>query len=425
MTIEWTARASLADRVFDRERLKWLADGLAIALAASLPWSTSATGIIAGLWLIVLIPTLDLAALRRVLATPAGGLPVLLFAVGVAGMLWANVPLAERVDGLGPFLKLLFIPLLMAQFERSGRATALMVAFLASCGLLLIFSFALAMFPAIPWRETPLRGVPVKNYAAQSELFTIAAFVAAELAREHWQRARRAIAAGLAVLAVGFLANILLIATARTALVIIPILLLLYGFRCLGGRGIVVALAGALLLGAVGWVGSPFLQFRVTGLMTEVHEYRAANQRNSAAERLEFWKKSIGFIVEAPLIGHGTGSITDQFRRAAADQTGVSAVVSANPHNQTLAVAIQLGLVGTAVLIALWLAHLLLFGGAGFAAWIGLVIVVQNMVGSLFNSQLFDFTHGWAYVIGVGVCGGLMLARPQDAPQPVSGAARS
>ena len=57
----------------------------------------------------------------------------------------------------------------------------------------------------------------------------------------------------------------------------------------------------------------------------------------------------------------------------------------------------------------MWIAHFLLFRGQGFAAWIGLVVVVQNIVGSLFNSHLFDFTHGWGYVIGVGVAGGIAL----------------
>ena len=46
---------------------------------------------------------------------------------------------------------------------------------------------------------------------------------------------------------------------------------------------------------------------------------------------------------------------------------------------------------------------------AGLAAWAGLVIVIQNLIGSLFNSHLFDFTHGWGYVIGVGVAGGVIL----------------
>ena len=51
-------------------------------------------------------------------------------------------------------------------------------------------------------------------------------------------------------------------------------------------------------------------------------------------------------------------------------------------------------------------ARVVLFRGSGLVEWIGLVIVVQNIVGSLFNSHLFDFDQGWIYVLGVGVAGG-------------------
>jgi O-antigen ligase len=61
------------------------------------------------------------------------------------------------------------------------------------------------------------------------------------------------------------------------------------------------------------------------------------------------------------------------------------------------------------VLVAFWLSHLMLFCGSGLAAWAGLVIVIQNVVGSLFNSHLFDFSQGWLYVIGVGVAAGTVL----------------
>jgi hypothetical protein len=40
---------------------------------------------------------------------------------------------------------------------------------------------------------------------------------------------------------------------------------------------------------------------------------------------------------------------------------------------------------------------------------IGLVVVVQNVVSSLFNSHLFDFLEGWIYVLSVGVAGGMSL----------------
>ena len=87
----------------------------------------------------------------------------------------------------------------------------------------------------------------------------------------------------------------------------------------------------------------------------------------------------------------------------------MAALASENPHNQTFAVAIQLGLAGAVVLFAMWMAHLSLFRGGGFAAWVGLVIVTQNIVSSLFNSHLFDFTQGWSYVVGVGVTAGVVF----------------
>jgi len=63
---------------------------------------------------------------------------------------------------------------------------------------------------------------------------------------------------------------------------------------------------------------------------------------------------------------------------------------------------------GCIVLYAMWLSHLALFGGAGLAAWIGLVAVVQNVVSSLFNSHIFDFVEGWIYVLAVGIAGGMV-----------------
>jgi hypothetical protein len=74
-------------------------------------------------------------------------------------------------------------------------------------------------------------------------------------------------------------------------------------------------------------------------------------------------------------------------------------------------VGIQFGLVGIALLWAMWISHVLLFRIEGFAAWFGLLVTVQNVAGSLFNSLLGDFTTGWIYVLGVGAAGGAVLRR--------------
>ena len=95
------------------------ADWLAVAVAMSVPWSTSATSILIVIWLCALVPTLSWSEVRRELLTAAGGLPVLLFLLGVLGMFWANVPWEARWGGLDGFVKLLVLPLLMVQFRRS------------------------------------------------------------------------------------------------------------------------------------------------------------------------------------------------------------------------------------------------------------------------------------------------------------------
>jgi O-antigen ligase len=218
-------------------------------------------------------------------------------------------------------------------------------------------------------------------------------------------------AMALVVLALIFLANVFYVATSRTALVVFPIVFGLLGHRLFGWKGAAGFVVGCLVLAAAAWPSAAFLKLRITSLFYEVHSYQPEALSTSAGERLEFWRKSLGFIREAPVIGHGTGSIREQFRRSAEGQPGMAGVASHNPHNQVFAVGIQLGLVGIAALLAMWAAHLQLFRGGGLAAWTGLVVVVQNLVGSLFNSHLFDFTQGWAYVIGVGVAGGLALRK--------------
>ena len=88
---------------------------------------------------------------------------------------------------------------------------------------------------------------------------------------------------------------------------------------------------------------------------------------------------------------------------------GPSSEVVSDPHNQTLNVAVQWGALGVVVLYAMWIAHLLLFRGDGLPSWIGLLVVIQNMLTSLFNSHLFDFAEGWMYVLGVCVAAGTTL----------------
>lgn len=393
-----------------RERLSRVADVLIVTVAVSLPWSTSATSILVVLWLLALVPSLDWNALRRDLATPAGGLPVLLVALGAAGMLWADVSLAERWNGMDSFLKLLALPLLLTQFRGSGRCGYVLCGYFVSCVALLLASTVVQVFhPFSLTLQPPLNEVLVKNAATQSGEFVTCIFGLLFLVNDAAERRSWARLLVFTLIILGMLANMLYVATGRTALAIIPVLLVLFAAKKSHIKTVINLFAAAVLVGVVAWYSSPYLRDRTNDVFHDLQSYQQAETVTSSGERLVFWTKSIQFIRQAPLIGHGTGSIRAMFEKSAAGQSGAAAEASANPHNQTLAVGIQLGALGIGVLWAMWIAHLLLFRGNTLAEWIGLVVVVQDIVGSLFNSHLFDFLQGWTYVVGVGVAGGIAL----------------
>lgn len=397
-------------QIDERWRLHFagLADCSAAAVAALLPWSTSATGVLLAIWFVAVLPALNWSDVRKELRTAAGGLPVLLCLFGVVGTAWAfGVPVDERLKGAISFLRLLVVPLLFVQFRNSPRGHWVLIALFTSCLALLLASYATDLWPQ--FRPGHPAGQPVKNYISQSMFFMMCALAMVHVAFLSWQGRRQFRFLMCLAIAAAFFVNIIFVAASRTTLLLIPLLLLVWAYRQFGVKGTAIA-AAAVVFGCLGvWSSSQYLRDRIVQAVSEVSRYEATDQLTSSGARLEFWKKSLGFVAAAPVIGHGTGSIHREFEKAAYGPPGsASAVPSTNPHNQTLTVAIQLGFVGVVVLWAMWVAQLLLFTGSGTVAWFGLLLVLQHIGGSVFNSFLFDFTEGWFYVFGVGVLGGMI-----------------
>ena len=394
-------------------RIAKIADSLAVAVAVSLPWSTSATSILLVPWVIALLLTLSWSDVRHQVTTAAGGLPVLLFLLGAVGMIWADVSWHARLGGLDGFVRLLVIPLLMAQFRRSDGGQRVLVGFFVSCVVLLAASFVVKIWPNIHPRPEGNEGVAAKGYIVQSLEFAMCAAVLFDLTRVKASLRQWKSAAACGALALVFLADIFFVTTGRTSLVIIPALIVVYGVWRAGWKGLLGASIAAAVIASIVWFASPYVRERVTAIYSEAEIYEQKNEGTSAGVRIDFWMKSLRMVKSAPLLGHGTGSIKEQFDIAAAGQVGARANPSANPHNQTFAVGIQLGLIGIAVLWAMWISQVVFFRGTGLLAWVGLVIVTSNVVGSLFNSFIFDFTEGWIYAFGVGVVAG-MVQRSSD-----------
>lgn len=391
-----------------------VADWLVIAIAAALPWSTSATAILIALWFAAALPSLDFPAIYEECRKPGAARPLLAAALSLllvlwAGlaMLWADTAWAERFAAFARFGKLFAMPLLLVQFHRSHRGPWALLAFLISCTVLLLTSYFLAFWPGLTWRG--LRGghaVPIKDYILQSLEFVLCAFALLAIGLS-CRRKNLRIALGSFLLAGLFLANVFYVVSSRTALVVAAVLLIVFAFHQFHWTRACAFLVGAILCGAAVWGSSSYLR-ATSGLIAAEWQAEAGEDPGRIGARIEFWKKSVDFVSDAPVFGHGTGSIRNLFSRSTTVDEGATRKVADNPHNEMLVVAIQMGLVGVGLLCAMWISHLLLFAGSTTTAWLGVAIVLQNIISCLFNSHLTDFAQGWLYIFGVGVTAGYL-----------------
>jgi O-antigen ligase len=384
-------------------------DIFAILVAVSLPWSTSLVAIFAAAMLASMAPFLDVRAFLQSLKRPVCAVPIAMFALAAVGTLWSDAPWNTRLYAIGPTAKLLMLPVLFYHFERSARGVQVFIAFLVSCAMLMAMSWIVAFDPGLALKSGAEYGVPVKNYIDQSQEFALCAVVLTYPIVALLRAKKSLLAMLLLAVALSFVVNMMFVIVSRTALVTMPIMLAVFALSHLKWRSIVILACAATVFAGLAWGTSPHLRRTTETFLRDYRLYKEQNIPTSLGLRLEYWKKSLRFFAEAPIFGHGTGSIRGLFQEAAINQSGAAADVIGNPHNQTLNVAIQWGVIGIIALYATWLVHLLLFRGEGLATWIGLMVVVQNIFTSLFNSHIFDFHEGWMYVLGVGIAGGMVL----------------
>lgn len=386
-------------------------DIVAVLLALSLPWSTSLVGIFGVVFVLTMAPTIEWRSFIDSLRRPVSALPIAMFALAVVGMLWSDAPWGIRSYAVGQVAKLLMLPLLIYHFQRSARGMWVFWAFLVSCVLMMLMSWLVMMYPGLALKQVnPGRGIFVKNYINQSQEFALCAVVLVYPIYTLLRTGRTWQALLLAAIAVSFVVNMAFVVVSRTVMVTLPVMLAVFALIHLPRRTSLMIFAAMIVVAGLAWTASPQLQQKTATFVSDYREYKATDAKTSIGLRLEYWRKSLMFVGEAPLFGHGTGSTEGLFKRAAVGTDDFAAgVIINNPHNQTLNVAVQWGCIGVVVLYALWLVHLLLFRGEGLVAWIGLMVVVQNIFTSLFNSHLFDFHEGWMYVLGVGVAAGMVL----------------
>ena len=240
-------------------------------------------------WLAAVAATMELRPFLRSLQRPICALPIALVALAALGTLWSDASWGARLYALSPATKLLVLPFLFYHFERSTRGMLVFIAFLASCTLLTVASWIVAIDPSLTLKvpgEPMGHGIFVKNYIDQSQEFllctVVLAFPIITLLREG--KVRHALL--LTLVAANFVVNMVFVVVSRTALVTLPVMLAVFAMAHLKWRTNVLLVVAAVVFSALAWTVSPQLQATTDKFTRDYRIYKERNQPTSIGLRL-------------------------------------------------------------------------------------------------------------------------------------------
>jgi O-antigen ligase len=313
--------------------------------------------------------------------------------------------------------------MLLASSFTTQQAIKIAHAFAASCIILLVLSFASLFWPTGPWEWFKEPGVPVKDNAVQSTCFALCAFGFGLYSAHFFRIGSRPRGIATSLLALLLFVDVFLIHLSKTGALITIALAAFLLVRMLRWRdrlGVAILL---VLLATLAISFSSEAQRRVAEIGADLRAMEGSSSASkhhnqidsvagtatiSTASRIDFWQKAVEFIKAAPLFGHGAGSTKSLYASLERERPSPYGEAVPDPHNQFFAIAIQAGLIGGFVLLMMWVVHFRLMWGESAIHLLGQAVVLQNVLGSLFNSSLSQVTQGTLYCLAVGILGALI-----------------
>ncbi|MEX2150248.1 MAG: O-antigen ligase family protein [Steroidobacteraceae bacterium] len=369
-----------------------------VAIGFTIPISTAFDNVLVAALLVCFIASgrfgKKWAALR---ANPFVLLPCGLFLLHLAGAFYSMGTARDILYALDKASVVLLILVVIALNPGKKLRDRALYAFMAATLLTLVLSFALwlgivpegGIFKGVRPNPTVFKG-----HITHGVFMAYAAFVlalAAINAAKPGTKALLALLAGLSMF------NVLFMVHGRTGQLVLLALALYFLMSVYGGRGVLAAAAAGLLIGAAAYLSpSSSLHQRTLTTIKEFEHWRAGKPATMANMRLEAWTNSVQLVRQHPVIGVGTGG----FATAYAKQVyGTIMPPLGQPENQYLLTSVQFGVVGLAVLLALFGAqwHLAARLGSRTETQLARGLVIAMVVGCFFNSFLRDHTEALFY----------------------------
>jgi O-antigen ligase len=380
--------------------------------AASLPFSLAATNInkvfvVAWALVALAIGFARRERLEQLSQFRAPWMAIVMLATLAASMLYTQAPMDDALYGLTKYGKLLILPAVLLLLRDRREALIALRFYLAVQLFVVGSSYLLEMGLQLPWVIKPLErrlavGVVFSGYLDQSIMTAGAAALCWHLRREFPGRQGAWIAIGLAALCA---VNVLLLLPGRSGQLALVVALALALFWATPGRGKPFVVLAPLLLVAGIMLGSTQFRDRITAVVTESMAYSHGERApTSSGIRLTLWHGAIRAIAERPVIGSGVGSWNTEFRRFGGPDLPPYLTNIHNPHQEYLLWAVQLGVVGLALLLAFMLAVARDAQRASIHvrhATLSMLAILATVC--LFNATLFDALIGDYFCVMLGI----------------------
>ncbi len=324
---------------------------LPMLLAFSLPLSTSGISVTALLILLLWLVEGGLAGKgREIMANPVCVVLLAYLGLHLLGLLWTD-NMAQGLAMLDKQWKLALMPVFLTtvRYEWRRRYVA---AYVAGTAVAVLLTY-LAWFGLFHYSDiTPTHLTHGTVHVVYNPMLALAIYLV--LHEILWGDRGRPARLALAVLAVLMILD-MFITEGRTGQLVFFVLMALLLIQWMRQR-LVLAILLCLVLVPLSFVAayrlSPMFQQRVDQVRSEVAAF-GSNPETSVGLRLLFWRNSLEIIRAHPLFGVGTGDFRDAYAQVNRRRSPTM-VATDNPHNQYVLVLCQFGLVGLALLLALF-----------------------------------------------------------------------
>ncbi|MBB4014347.1 O-antigen ligase family protein [Niveibacterium umoris] len=378
-----------------RGRVENAARWLCVAAAFSVPLPAAWISITTALFLLFWIASADYVARLRIIAgQPIAALSLTLFVWMGISVAWSPAPLRPSADDWWHYRELLLIPLMLSVITQAEWRWRVFAGFFAGFCVALLTSY-LRWFKVIP----DMGGVGLyAGFGGHTGFSILLAFIVCACLWL-WQArpAQRALWATVGALS---LFNLFFVNTGRTGQFVFLFLVPVIAHKRFGFKGIAIGAVAAALLSVGVYYASNTVRTRIDTSVSDVQQFRGGNTGTNDGVRMEFWRNSLTLIKQHPVFGGGTGSFRPEYRALAESQKLDGIHITPNPHNEYLLVWSQTGLVGLALLLALW--------GVQWrraatldptVRYLSYALLVTMIVGDCFNSFILDNLEGHFYAL--------------------------